>query len=69
MIIGNTNQGIKCLVKNIIHGFYDMVPQILKTSEKHTKIIRAGLRVQDSICYDFYYLDLPDKVDTNQNEN
>ena len=54
MVIGHEFQGVKSLVKNAIHGFYEVVPQVLKTSEKHTRVIRAGLQVKNSICYDFF---------------
>ena len=66
MAIGGESQSLKVLVKNCINAFYEMIPQILKTSEKHTKLVRAGVRFKNSICYDFHvvYSDLKEENGT-----
>jgi len=55
--------GVKDIVKNIIHGVYNVIPHVLKDAVKHTKIKQISIKTINSISIPIYNQLSEDELD------
>lgn len=54
MKVARTEMEIKEIGKNILKAIYTMIPLILKSNAKHTKVSKISIRTSKSISIPFY---------------
>ena len=55
--------GLKDVVKNVIHGVYNVVPHILKDAIKHTKIRQISIKTAESISLPIFNQLSPEEIE------